>query len=197
MTPKGRFLNVSLLGRGLTMDAISRFVESSDLSNDFIDGYHGLCGCAPRISVGMARGYYGDRWVAVGDAAATRLYKDGIGSAFFTTKVAIETAYNHGISKMAFQKHYAPYCRQISHDNLYGKILFRLWEITIHTPSLLRAWKKAIQHERNLPASERAHMRILWGMLTGDEAYKDLARLFFRRSALMGLLGKPLEALPK
>ncbi len=186
LTPKGRFLNVSLLGHGLTQDAVTRFMDSVEIGPDQL-GLDGLCGCAPRIAVRPAKNYFGDRWVAVGDAAVTRLYKDGVGSAFFTAKTAMRVAVSEGITKRAFQKGYLPYCKSIAIDNVYGQLLFRLWEITLKTPFLLEGWKRAVRSEMEFPPEQRIHMRILWGMLTGDEPYKDLAFLFLKRPAMRGI----------
>ena len=124
--------------------------------------------------VSMAKHYFGDRWVAVGDAAVTRLYKDGIGSAYQTTKCAMSVAMHVGISSVMFRKHYAPICRSISIDNSYGSLLFRMWNFVLNSPTLLEAWKGTIQREMTLPVKDRRHMRILWGMLTGDEPYRRL-----------------------
>lgn len=186
LTPKGRCLNVSLLGHGLTQDAVTRFIDSVEIGPDQ-PGLVGLCGCAPRIAIRPARNFFGDRWVAVGDAAVTRLYKDGIGSAFFTAKTAMRVAISDGITKHAFRKGYLPYCRSIAADNVYGQLLFRLWEITLKKPFLLEGWKRAIRSEMELPSEQRIHMRILWGMLTGDEPYKDLAFLFLKRPSMRGM----------
>ena len=173
--PKGRYLNISLLGKGFTRDTVDEFVSAQNL----VDILHytpssSLCGCNPRIAVSAAKHYFGDRWVAVGDAAVTRLYKDGIGSAFQTTRNAISTAFQVGISRHAFGKHYAPVCRAIARDNSYGFLLFRLWNFVLNSPVLLHAWKSAILRESSLPVGEQRHTRILWGMLTGDEPYRRL-----------------------
>lgn len=173
--PKGRFLNISLLGKGFTRDTVDEFITAQNLTDVLkFNSSSSLCGCNPRIAVSAARHYYGDRWVAVGDAAVTRLYKDGIGSAFETTKNAISTAVRVGISRDAFRKHYAPVCRSIARDNTYGFLLFRLWNFFLNSPFLLHAWKRAIQREMSLPATESRHRRVLWGMLTGDEPYRQL-----------------------
>jgi hypothetical protein len=124
----------------------------------------------------MAKHYFGDRWVAVGDAAVTRLYKDGIGSAYQTTKTAMSVVMQMGISRLMFRKHYAPVCHSIAVDNSYGLLLFRLWNLVLNSPLILNAWKATIQREISLPVKERRHMRVLWGMLTGDEPYR---RLFY------------------
>lgn len=176
--PKGRYLNISLLGKGFTRDTVDEFITAQNLTDVLqYDPSSSLCGCNPRIAVGAARHYFGDRWVAVGDAAVTRLYKDGIGSAFQTTKHAISTAVQVGISRQAFHKHYAPICRSIDRDNSYGFLLFRLWNFVLNSPWLLNAWRGAIQREMTLPVRDRMHTRVLWGMLTGDEPYR---KLFFR-----------------
>jgi flavin-dependent dehydrogenase len=173
--PKDRFLNISLLGKGFNRDSVDEFITAQNLTEVLqYNPSSSLCGCNPRIAVGAARHYYGDRWVAVGDAAVTRLYKDGIGSAFQITKSAISTAVQVGISHRAFRKYYAPTCHSIARDNSYGFMLFRLWNFVLNSPFVLNAWKGAIQREITLPVRERRHMRILWGVLTGDEPYRKL-----------------------
>jgi flavin-dependent dehydrogenase len=187
LIPKGQYVNISLYKRGLTQDSISEFLDANGLDTQFEPEMSRLCGCNPRIAVGSARTYFGDRWVAVGDAAVSRLYKDGNGSAFFTAQRAMYAALRLGISRTAFQKGYAFLCRQISIDNFYGRLLFWGWDLALRSPFLLNTWKKALQQEANLSPEKRIHMRILWGMFTGDEFYKDLFMLFFHRSAVHGL----------
>ncbi len=178
MIPKGRYLNISLLGRDIPPKGVAQFLESITPPRSLLpQGAVRLCGCAPRIATHPARGYYGDRWAAVGDAAVTRLYKDGIGSAFYTARAAAHTILTWGVSRPALARRYAPCCRRIARDNLYGRALFRLWHITLHSPLLLRAWMRALRREAALPREERIHERILWGMFTGDEPYRRLFRL--------------------
>lgn len=173
--PKGRFLNISLLGKGFTRDSVDEFITAQDLGEALkFTASSSLCGCNPRIAVGSARHYYGDRWVAVGDAAVTRLYKDGIGSAYQTSMQAVSTAIEAGVSHQAFHRHYAPLCHSIARDNAYGHLLFHLWNFVLNTPTVLHAWKRAIQQEMSLPPHARRHIRVLWGMLTGDEPYRKL-----------------------
>jgi hypothetical protein len=135
-----------------------------------------------------AKGFYGDRWVTVGDAAATRLYKDGIGSAYHTAQRAMEVAMGQGIAATDFRRGYAPFCNSISRDNLFGRILFKMWDLTLRSTPLLQAWRRAMQSEAGLRPEERIHSRVLWGMLSGDEAYRTLFRLAFGRKAIMTIL---------
>lgn len=190
LIPKGDYLNISLLGKGFTRDTIDDFIELQGLKEKltFQPGESNLCGCTPRIAVGAAGHYYGDRWVAVGDAAVTRLYKDGIGSAFYTAQAAMTTAVTRGISRRHFQHTYAPATRRIHRDNQYGRLLFRLWQFTLRRPTLLHAWVNAIRLEKDYPASKHLHTRILWGMFTGDEWYRDIFRLSISPAASISLL---------
>jgi hypothetical protein len=117
---------------------------------------------------------FGPRWVAVGDASVVRLYKDGIGSAFYTAQRAMAVAVERGISEQEFAAAYAPFCRSVAADNRYGKLLFRMWGLILRTPELLHSWIYAIRQESNLPPERRIHQRILWGMFTGEESYRTL-----------------------
>ncbi len=187
LIPKGRYLNISLLGRRLSTDAVADFLEAQGLAPGLPPAPGSLCGCTPRIAVGAAGCFFGERWVAVGDAAVTRLYKDGIGSAFHTARRAMQGVLEHGLSQRGFQRAYAPYCRAIQRDNLYGRLLFTCWEWTLRSPLLLRAWKLALQAEQAEPPERRVHIRVLWGMFTGDELYRNLFWLSVSPRALRGL----------
>ncbi len=184
--PKGDYLNISLLGKGFSRHTVDEFIQAQNLSAQLnYEPSSCLCGCNPRIAVSTASRYYGDRWVAVGDAAIARLYKDGIGSAYQTSRQAMTVAVEQGISGSAFGRHYAPLCRSIDHDNQFGLLLFRMWNFVLNSPRLLKAWKVAIDRETTQPLANRAHIRILWGMLTGDEPYQQLFLRGLRSSAVL------------
>jgi hypothetical protein len=172
----------------MTVDAVSNFLEEQSFSPSLKAMPVSLCGCTPRIAVSPARNYMGPRWVAVGDAAVTRLYKDGIGSAFHTSLEAMRTALHYGIHQRAFREHYLPYCRKIAFDNICGKLLFRIWQATLRRPKVLDAWKSTIRNESHEDISQRVHIRILWGMFTGDEPYQKLLRLAISPSAIASLI---------
>lgn len=174
LIPKNQFANISLLGHHLPADAMQQFLHYNEIGAILPEGAVSLCGCSPRVSVSPARGFYSDQFVAVGDAAVTRLYKDGIGSAFLTAEAAAVTAVRRGISKQDFALGYQPACWHITRDNFYGKLLFRMWDFLRSSQPLRKAWMQAIQYEGGLPPSKRIHTFILWGMFTGDESYRSM-----------------------
>ena len=188
LTPKGKYINISLLGKNMTTDAINDFIEAQNLNAQLGVSPTSLCGCTPRIAVGQSRRFFGDRWVTVGDAAVTRLYKDGIGSAFFTSREAMRAALFEGINRKDFKKNYARFCSKIARDNLYGRFLFQLWSLTLKIPRLLNAWQAAIRMEQEWPPERRLSVRLLWGMFTGDEPYRDLFWLMINPTSIATLI---------
>jgi flavin-dependent dehydrogenase len=185
--PKGRYANLSLLGRGLPPDAIGEFLEGTGAARLLQHNGVSLCGCTPRVAVTPARRYYADRMVVIGDAAITRLYKDGIGSAFVTAEAACRAAVEHGVSRRDFARAYRPVCNRIAVDNAYGRLLIRAWAATRRLPRLLEVWQRAVLAEAALPPAARVHTRVLWGMFTGDEPYRRLFWLAFSPLALRRL----------
>ena len=185
LIPKNRYVNISLLGHKLPVDAVAQFLSHNQLSQQLPAEMISLCGCAPKISISPARGYFADRFVAVGDAAVTRLYKDGIGSAFVTAEAAAACAVQRGISRDAFAASYLPACQRIDKDNAFGRLLFGLWALIRKFPGIRSAWIQATLNEVDLPMHQRIHSPILWGMLSGDESYRAM---FWRSISLPSML---------
>ena len=182
--PKGRYANISLLGRALPPNAIAEFLGGQNSSGLALKGLPVLCGCTPRVAISPAAGYYADRMVAVGDSAVTRLYKDGLGAAYATAESAARTAIELGVGKKDFAAGYRPTCRQIATDNRYGQLLFRFWSLTRRVPLLLEAWQHALIQEESLPPAQQIHRRVLWGLFTGDESYRQIFGLLASPPAL-------------
>ncbi len=178
LIPKGDYLNLSLLGHDLSGDPVKAFLAQADCSWLGEASAGRVCGCRPRIAVAPAPRPFADRFVAVGDAAVTRLYKDGIGSAYVTARQAVWTAFHAGISAQAFARGYAPLCRAIAYDNRIGQLLFAPW---VGRQTRLyhlweRGWARILLAEESLPIQQRRGHLALWNMLTGDDSYGRITR---------------------
>lgn len=182
VVPKGRYLNVSLLWQEPVPDALQRFYDAQEeaLRRLSLGRPAGLCGCNPRIATGAAPVYFGDRWVAVGDAAVSHLYKDGIGASFLTAGRAMRAAVEQGISHADFAAGYAPLCRELATDNAYGRLLYGIVSRAMRDPRPARAAISCVRGELQRPADRRSFSRLMWGMLTGDESYRRLFWLLLR-----------------
>jgi flavin-dependent dehydrogenase len=179
LVPKGEYLNVSLLWETPPPHAMQQFYEAQapTLHDMLPAGPQSLCGCNPRILIHPARSYYGDRWVAVGDAAVSHLYKDGIHSAFLTAQAAMTAAARSGIGADDFRRGYRPLCAQIALDNRYGALLYSATSRILRAERFVRAFGALVRAEAGLVPERQVHARLLWGMLTGDEPYQSLFRL--------------------
>jgi flavin-dependent dehydrogenase len=193
VVPKGPYLNVSLLWNGPTASAIENFyrAQAGPLQHFFPPRSEGdwqpegLCGCQPQIAISEAHHYFGDRWVAVGDSAVARLYKDGINSAFLTAQRAMRTAIHSGITAEDFRTGYAPFCHDIASDNRFGRWLFAACAWALKFPGIAAAFIRAVNGERSLTRDEQCHIRLGWGILTGDESYRTLCRLLLAPRSLL------------
>lgn len=182
LVPKGEYVSVSLLGHGLPGRSLEPFLAALRERGVLVGEPERLCGCRPRVAVGPSSGFYGDRFVAVGDAAVTRLYKDGIGSALHTAQCAAHVVLEHGIAAQDFKRHYRPVVRAIERDNRYGFWLFRLWEQAKGEGILSTLGQRTLMAEKHLAPAWRVHSSLLWYMFTGDAPY---------RSTMLGLLSAP------
>lgn len=178
--PKRDFVTVTLVGEGANEETFRAFLGhpsvAARLPGDWSlpDTY---CHCRPPVSVSPARHPYTDRLVVIGDASHSRLYKNGLESAYMTAQAAAHTAVFHGISRREFDTNYLPVCKAITRDGRYGKLLFWLSDLPISrklgSPVLLRA---AADEQRREPPGRQPINQILWSMFTGDRPYRDILR---------------------
>jgi hypothetical protein len=60
-----------------------------------------FCKCLPKIVLSHAKNPFTDRLIMVGDASITRIFKNGLESAYITSQLAARAAFENGISKEA------------------------------------------------------------------------------------------------
>ncbi len=177
LVPKGPFINVSVLSSGQRPVSVADLL-AVDIVGDFLpEHYERACDCQPRALLTPAHGYYGDGFVAVGDAAVSRLYKDGIGSALVTAREAARAAVFHGISRQSFRRYYRPLCRRIGRDNRWGQLLFTANHYARDSRAFLLAQQRLIGDEQAQTSGPQPFTKIVWGMFTGSYSYSRMARM--------------------
>jgi flavin-dependent dehydrogenase len=189
LIPKGPYVNVSLLGTDLPSDAIARFLALPEVTAVIPAHATLACSCRPRIAVGPARPLFADRFVAIGDAGVTRLYKNGIGSAIHTAREAARTALLHGVAAEDFGRHYGPLGREIERDNRAGRFLFAFSRIFRQYRGLTLPHLHSVASERSRAERERHHSRFLWAMFTGAYPYRRLVWMALHPRIHLRLLG--------
>ncbi|HEX6268926.1 MAG TPA: hypothetical protein VFZ43_01710 [Anaerolineales bacterium] len=176
LIPKGDYVTACLIGQNIDETLIRDFMTAPELRACFPPDWkwdQPVCQCMPRISVQGAIQPYADRVVFIGDVGASRLYKDGIGSAFRAAKSAAMTAVLNGISEKDFKRHYAPICQNTERDNLFGRIIFLLTLLIQRTPPFRKAVLRMAAREQAMNTDPRMGS-VLWDTFTGSAAYEDI-----------------------
>ncbi len=177
LVPKGPFINVSILGNGVLPVSMTDFLGHDMVRKMLPADYERVCGCRPRAVVAPARNYYGDRFVTIGDAAVSRLYKDGIGSSLLTARQAAHTVVNLGASGRDFQTGYEPLCRSIKSDNLRGKLMFSIHDKAKNSRVFLLSQHRLIGDEQDNSRGPQNLTKVTWGMFTGSYSYRAMVRM--------------------
>lgn len=189
--PKGEYASICLLGQDINEELVSTFLESQVVKRVMPSAEETAkfsCRCMPRMAVSASSRPYANRVVFIGDAGATRLYKDGIGSAYKTAKSAAMTAVLHDVSADAFQKFYEPVCKSLNSDNQYGKLMFLFTSGIRRSKFSQRFVLKQVQIEQAFEGSRRHMSMVLWDIFTGSASYKDIFFRALRPAFIFGLL---------
>ena len=141
VTPKGNHLTINIAGSRVDADLMMTFLAQPEVQSVLpgLDGDSGfnlqdLQFYKGRFPCSQARGYYGNRYVLVGDAAGlVRAFKGkGITSAVLTGIRAAETILQQGISEQAFIDHYRAANKDITQDLPFGQVMRHLTIFLAH-----------------------------------------------------------------
>jgi flavin-dependent dehydrogenase len=178
MVPKGDYITVSLIGyRDLSkkdlIDFLNHPVVRSKLPPDWKMPDR-FCMCIPKITLTRAKNPFTDRLVIVGDASISRIYKNGLESAYITSQLAVQTAFERGISKEAFSRYYyKPARKLLAMDNLLGALIMRLSDFVTRRNWLVRARLSYVENRKGSWIANHLN-KMLWNMVTGDAPYKEI-----------------------
>ncbi len=187
LIPKVEYVTICLLGDNIDKALIQQFMETPEVRQCFPPGMEWsmtdkgceqeagqACHCGPRLNLGPAINPFADRVAIVGDAAVTRLYKDGIGAAYITAKACAVTALFFGITAPDFKEHYLPVIQRIAADNRIGRLIFWITLFYQEWNFLRRGMVQMVKDEQALPGPQRQMSRILWDTFTGSATYREI-----------------------
>jgi flavin-dependent dehydrogenase len=187
-TPKGNFITVTAIGENVKRVEVEKALKEEAISAYLPPGYTFKCHCHPKVPVTIARQPFSDRFVIIGDASASRYLKNGIESAFFTGKWAASTALNQGLSSEDFRKYYYSACRRhFSRDNVYGKILFGMYDLFSKNETFSRMNTNILREEQKKGHDSKILSSVFWHLFTGDAPYAQILRETVRWRILAGL----------
>jgi len=169
VTPKKNHLTINIAGYHITSEIMDKFLEFPQvrsilplnfaLFKDNLEYYKG------NFPISTAKGFYGDRYVLIGDAAGmVRPFKGkGINSALTTGILAAETMINCGISKRALKNYYRG-CSEITKDIPYARLI-RFFATTLGKTRIFDFIIEKAKKDSNLN-------RFLYNCVSASKSYK-------------------------
>jgi hypothetical protein len=180
LIPKQDHVTLCILGHDIDPPLVRSFLEMPEARSCFPPDWTppaDHCKCSPRLDLEGASRPFADRLVFIGDAAISRLYKDGINAAFRTAKAAAVTAVCEGVSAADFRRRYWPTCRSIGRDNRVGKLMFAVTSQIQRRAFARRGLLRMTTREQSGRPESAVMSRVLWDMFTGSAPY---SRVFLR-----------------
>jgi flavin-dependent dehydrogenase len=175
VTPKGNHLTINIAGRKvdtllmrsfLDQEQVRRVARNLDMAGTYDSG--DLRFFKGRFPCSLAQGYYGDRYVMVGDSAGlVRAFKGkGVTSAILTGVRAARTMLEAGISRRAFESHYRTANKDITSDIIYGQLM-RSSTIWMARTGLMESILRAAESNPYLK-------QALYDAVSGEAAYRNV-----------------------
>lgn len=189
VTPKGNHLTINIAGRRVDAQLMQTFLDLPavravlpNLSQAGQYDPNDLRYFKGRFPCSLARGYYGDRYVMVGDAAGlVRAFKGkGVTSGVLTGIRAARTILQAGISFQAFHDHYRQANQDIIQDLPYGRVM-RLLTIFLARYGLLDPVLRAAQADRDLRSA-------LFDAVSAHAPYGQVLRRTLRPACLLAIV---------
>jgi len=201
LIPKGDYITLVLLGEEINKELVESFLNSQQVIDCFPKASDltqiRSCQCYPKINTQTAKYMYGDRFVAIGDSATSKLYKNGIGAAYVTAKAAATTVLFNGVSSRDFEKFYLPACKSLHYDNTIGKVVFLITKMIKINPLLKRGVVKTVMKEQNKIGEKRHMSTVLWDTFTGSAPYKEIFLRSIKPAFLLSLFWNTITSLKK
>ncbi len=189
LIPKDKWITIVLVGKAVDRAGpaelpriVQRFVELPHIQRLLPPDVRlrAACSCHPNMTIGAARRPFASRVALAGDMAVSRLYKDGLYSAFVTTAALVDCIVEKGIDGKSLGRWYAPVIDRFHADNRYGRAVFLLSSGVFAHPALSRVLYQALLTERKTRPHDRRRLAgVLWRTASGDDSY---------RSILLGML---------
>lgn len=178
MVPKGNYVTVSLVGvRDLTKQDLVNFLHYPVVRKKLPHDWkmpENFCMCIPRITLSHAKNPFTNRFVMVGDASISRIYKNGLESAYMTSQFAAQAVFEYGITKVDFDKHYyKPARKLLAVDNLLGSLILLFSDFVTKRNWLVKARLSYVKARKGSWIADNLNS-LLWNMVTGDAPYKKI-----------------------
>jgi flavin-dependent dehydrogenase len=189
VTPKSTHCTINIAGNSVDTPLMDRFIYHPavqevipDVDRDHLNGENDLIYFKGRFPRSLARNYYGDRYVMIGDAAGlVRAFKGkGVTTAVMTGIRAAETILEHGYTREDFHQYYRSANQDIIQDLPYGRAM-RLLTIFMARVGLLNPVLRAAKSTPDLQAA-------LFDAVSAHALYKEVFAKSLRPHVVFAIL---------
>ncbi len=194
LMPKGEWITIVMIGKSVDRAEFSeyrklaeRFLQLPHMQRLFPGNAHvtPVCLCHPNMTVAAAINGYGDRIAVTGDTAVSRLYKDGLFSAWATASALADCVLDTGIDRKSLKAGYWSTVRIFDLDNRFGAVVFWLNRTIFSRPVLSRYVYQAVLTERKTkPKDKRRLADVLWRIASGDDTYRRIFVAMFKPASI-------------
>lgn len=201
LVPKGDYLTIALMGKsidtaffpGEAKAILNRFLSlpqvQSILPQINLDQTPIACMCNPRMVVSVSDSPCADRIVLVGDVLGSRLYRDGLYSAFICAETMAKTVIRTGVEKKSLNQAADGIIDWLKTDNTYCRIIFILIQTFLRSGLLSRAFYQTFASEMKFRKKEAWPLgQILWEIGSGVADYKAVFKRLFSPPVLRSFL---------
>ena len=201
LIPKREYLTIALVGKSIDTASFPEDTETiiktffslsrikSILPNISFKNTPISCTCYPYMAVSPAKNSFSDRIAMTGDALGARLYRDGLYSAFISSKALAQTVIDKGVDRKSLSEGYGWVARWLKADNRYGKIIICIIHRALKSHLLSRILYQTFATEmKSKKQGEWAMGGVLWKIGSGDTDYRDVFKDLTRGSVFLSLL---------
>lgn len=201
LIPKGDYLTVALTGKSIdraslpeeTEEIIKTFLSLTHIRNILphidIKNTPVACRCTPNMPVKPALDPFSDRIAMAGDALGARLYRDGIFSAFITSRALAKTVIHKGVDKKSLAEGYGWVTRWLKKDNQYGRLVIGSIHSALKSPFLSRVLYQAFATEMKFKKMDRWPLgSVLWKIGSGSSDYREVFKNLIKVPVFISIL---------
>jgi flavin-dependent dehydrogenase len=194
ITPKGNHLTINIAGKFVDTRLMESFLQLSEVikvlpnfDRTRLTNPKDLRFFKGRFPSSLAHGYYGDRYVMIGDAAGlVRAFKGkGVTSAIKTGIRAAHTILHSGISARAFDADYRSANQDIIGDLPFGQMM-RFLTITFSRWGFLDPILRSAHHSEDMQLA-------LFNAVSGHAPYREILALSLKPQSLLGILREKIK----
>ncbi|HVG34215.1 MAG TPA: FAD-dependent monooxygenase [Pyrinomonadaceae bacterium] len=191
LIPKGEHVTITAVGEDVDVVETERLLRDSYMRDYLPPDWKLDCHCHPRVALGAARLPYSERFVIVGDASDSRYLKNGVESALVTARLAVDCVINHGVTARDFERHFWRRCNRVfGRDNIYGRMLFEIYDRIFPHPLLAPVYFAVLRSERKLARPGALLSNALLAAFTGDQSYKRILLRALDPRLMMRMAGR-------